>query len=965
MSFSKDPRKSVRSRTLALVAAAVLPLGCATTHQQNSARDYPLTIYDGVEGVWIPDSRTSSASDLPWSETLQYAADGPFTVELNDLPEALEGPKPGQIPGSADGGRIESQISGAEADRLRAEALRMPPSLSVDEGPIAPGADGPVASVSFDSLDANSCCGGSTNVPPDPELAVGPNHIIAVVNVAFEIYDKSGTRLQGPTTFASFFSGVPGCSAVFDPNVIYDEEHDRFVLGVDDNGVGYCVAATTGSNPQGSWHRYRFATNVNGWFFDYPHAGVGLDGVYMGANMFTSSTGPFAEGRIWAMDKFAMYAGSPMSVVTRSTGSYGTPQPMNLHGWAQGTWPVGGPHYILTDGPLFDGAHYGVWSWNNPLGANILTNLGTVDLNGATGVTAGFPIDSVQAGTNIDLQANDWRVQDAEYRNGYIWMANTQGCNPGGGTVNCVRWAQIDPGGPTIVDAGVFGSSGDYRTFADLAVDDCDNMAVGYTKSSSAIWPSVWVTGRESTDTPGTLQAEQQLKAGERFYRDWLSGARRWGDYTGMTIDPDGVTFWYLGEYSKNIVNFANTYWGTYIGSFSFDSCVSGGPSEAPEKASNPSPGNGVSDVGVESILGWTAGVRTTTHHVYFGTDSTPDSSEYQGPQSGASFDPGTLNHQTTYYWRIDEANVAGTTEGDVWSFTTEDEPLIPTMHLANLSGTSVTGGSGGKWNAIAQITVEDADGVRLGGVTANGTWSNGANGGASCITNASGQCSVQKNNLKRQVSSVTFTINTLVLTGYEYDAGDNAVSDFIVIGQTTQNVFPNAINDNYSVDQDTQLDGVNVMANDTTGDPPTTVTGYENPSDQGGSVSISATGALTYNPPGGFFGTDTFDYTLTDGTGDTDSATVTVQVNQSGSGGGYELSGIGYKDRGRNTVDLTWSGFSGNNVVITRNGTTVGSGLPNSGNLTDATGQRGGATYDYLACEAGTSNCAQTTVSF
>ncbi|MCB0019683.1 MAG: hypothetical protein KDE09_17955, partial [Anaerolineales bacterium] len=70
----------------------------------------------------------------------------------------------------------------------------------------------PSAGVAFDSIDIVDCCGSGANVPPDPELAVGSNHVIAVVNVAFEIYDKTGTSVIGPLTFSSFFTGVSGCS---------------------------------------------------------------------------------------------------------------------------------------------------------------------------------------------------------------------------------------------------------------------------------------------------------------------------------------------------------------------------------------------------------------------------------------------------------------------------------------------------------------------------------------------------------------------------------------------------------------------------------------------------------------------------------------------------------------------------------------------------------------------------------
>jgi hypothetical protein len=56
---------------------------------------------------------------------------------------------------------------------------------------------------------------------------------------------------------------------------------------------------------------------------------------------------------------------------------------------------------------------------------------------------------------------------------------------------------------------------------------------------------------------------------------------------------------------------------------------------------------------------------------VYFGTDPIPGVNEFQGNQTGTTFDPGTLDAGTTYYWRIDEVGSGGTTTGVVWSFTT------------------------------------------------------------------------------------------------------------------------------------------------------------------------------------------------------------------------------------------------------------------------------------------------------
>ncbi|MEZ4541259.1 MAG: Ig-like domain-containing protein [Chloroflexota bacterium] len=474
----------------------------------------------------------------------------------------------------------EGIVPEAEMEALRRASEHLPASGNIAQAQAAdgPASNAPTAGVAFDSIDYTECCGGGGNVPPDPELAVGPNHAIAVVNVAFEIYNKSGTSLVGPTTFSSFFAVNANCTGVFDPNALYDEETGRYILGIDADGDYYCLAVSQTGNPTGSWWVYAFPTASGSDFFDYPHAGVGRDAIYMGANIFGTTS--FKESRVWAFDKTAMYSGNPAASVSKALpDSEDTPQPLHLHGFAQGTWPSSGPHYFFTETD-YDGAQYSVWSWNNPFGGTSPSKVGTVNLVTATGVAAGMPLNVPQSGGST-IQGNDYRPQDFEYRNGYAWSVSTIACNPGGGTVNCIRWAKINPATATVVDAGVYGSNGQYRFFGDLAVNHCNDMAVGYTKSSTSMWPSIFYTGRKAGDAAGTLQAEAQLKAGEIAYTAFDSIPRRWGDYTEMTIAPDGVTFWYLGEYSKNTGTTSGR-WGTYIGSFTYADCTTGGPTPTP-----------------------------------------------------------------------------------------------------------------------------------------------------------------------------------------------------------------------------------------------------------------------------------------------------------------------------------------------------------------------------------------------
>lgn len=490
----------------------------------------------------------------------------PTQVDLTSLP-TVDPTAPKSAPEPKRSLRPRMPIPDELADNLRAAAEFLEPSSGIqvfDDQAISPKA--PTIGLNFDGPDGTD--NASLGVPPDPELAVGPSHAIAAVNSIFSIYSATnGALLSGPIEFDTFFNSV-GCSGTFDPNALYDEETDRYFLGIDaNNGTAYCFGASATSNPVGIWNVYAVTTATGGDFFDYPHAGVGEDAIFMGANVFLSGGGVSPD--VWAFDKSAMYAGGSVSFVKRTL-SGDTPQPMNAHGFAHGTWPKTGAHYFLTD-HVFNGSTVGMWSWTDPLGANVLALTGTVNLNTASGVTAGFPVDTPQSGGG-NLQGNDFRVQDAEYRNGTIWTAQTIACNPGAGTVNCIRWAEISPLGPEVRQAGTFASTGSYRSFADLAVNDCDDMTVGYTKSSSSIFPAIFFTGRLAGDGLGLVQTEAQLKAGEITYTAFDSVPRRWGDYTGATSDPDGIRTWYLGEYSKD-TGTTQVRWGTRIGELS-TSCV-------------------------------------------------------------------------------------------------------------------------------------------------------------------------------------------------------------------------------------------------------------------------------------------------------------------------------------------------------------------------------------------------------
>ncbi|HAV42399.1 TPA: hypothetical protein DCX15_00060 [bacterium] len=95
-----------------------------------------------------------------------------------------------------------------------------------------------------------------------------------------------------------------------------------------------------------------------------------------------------------------------------------------------------------------------------------------------------------------------------------------------------------------------------------------------------------------------------------------------------------------------------------------------------PNTPSNPSPVNGTTNQPINVTLSWTGGDPdpgdTVTYDAYFGT-TTPPTKLVSSNQAGTTYNPGTLNHNTTYYWKIvAKDNHGASTSGPVWSFTTE-----------------------------------------------------------------------------------------------------------------------------------------------------------------------------------------------------------------------------------------------------------------------------------------------------
>ncbi len=135
---------------------------------------------------------------------------------------------------------------------------------------------------------------------------------------------------------------------------------------------------------------------------------------------------------------------------------------------------------------------------------------------------------------------------------------------------------------------------------------------------------------------------------------------------------PDGLVpgttyYWRIDEINES---HPDSPWRGNVWSFTVPS----------RKAFNPQPADGAKYVSPDVTLSWSSGLNARLHTVYFGDDFDTVSNAAGGaPVATTTYNPGPLELEKTYYWRVDEFDSITTHKGDVWSFTT-----FPIVHVSD-----------------------------------------------------------------------------------------------------------------------------------------------------------------------------------------------------------------------------------------------------------------------------------------
>ncbi len=164
--------------------------------------------------------------------------------------------------------------------------------------------------------------------PPDPSLAVGPNHVVVTVNMAIAFYDKDGNEqfssYLDSTGSPGFFEDIGCGDFTFDPKCFYDPYAQRFVvLALEEYDVGteeswITMAVSDDSDPNGIWYKYRTWSvvtneeNGNTFWVDYPGFGFDSGYYYVTGNLFGLNTGGWGGVLYRVFNKTPMLTGDPV-----------------------------------------------------------------------------------------------------------------------------------------------------------------------------------------------------------------------------------------------------------------------------------------------------------------------------------------------------------------------------------------------------------------------------------------------------------------------------------------------------------------------------------------------------------------------------------------------------------------------------------------------------------------------------
>jgi hypothetical protein len=383
--------------------------------------------------------------------------------------------------------------------------------------------------------------------PADVQIGVGQTDVVEMTNAGVSVWTKTGQSVYS-ASLGSFFSSTNfdrSNDFVSDPRVVYDPSTARWFSLIFDVTQGQTVLRISdGEDPTGSSYLYWFSSTGCP---DQPRLAVSNTIVAFTDNYFTAcnQSGLFLGGELTVLDKATLLSqASVQPTVFGPDGRFSAITPATPLTASDSMYLVASD-YINDAVDLFE-------------------------LNSSAPTSVPFqyvPVSAITrppAATESDaslVDSGDYRVQDAMYLNGSVWLSFTDGCTVTGeaGNFSCARYVQINPASLTATtDYEMALDSNRFAFYPQvLPTPDGHILSVfGYSSSSEA---------------PGIGYIEDPQNASSWNFLTRGSGPNdsgRWGDYFGIAADPSAPNHvWIAAAYGAGGNN-----WGTTIAELSENS---------------------------------------------------------------------------------------------------------------------------------------------------------------------------------------------------------------------------------------------------------------------------------------------------------------------------------------------------------------------------------------------------------
>jgi hypothetical protein len=343
---------------------------------------------------------------------------------------------------------------------------------------------------------------------------------------------------------------------LFDPRCVYDSLNQRYIVTVENIGSGGTIsnidiAVSKDSNPNDGWYFSSLNTSItiNGQLTASDRPSVAVDGtnIYITAPQYNVNVSGFGGTELWVIGDTAgagggIYNGGQLTVVANQVTSPN-----------QGIFSV----VAGNNGKAYYACDYST-------GSQIVVALQTYDVATKTfGPVSTIPLGNIdqggtytaqQKGTTLLLEADDKRIQNLAYANGFLWGVAEE--KPLGSSVPLLHWFKIDvsnPNSPTLVAQGdVSGTSigTDVATFdGSIAVNGAGDVILNFTASGPNMYPADYYVFKAAKDASFSAPILYQASTGFFDSGDG-SDTQRWGLDSSAIPDPNNAhAFWISGEY--------------------------------------------------------------------------------------------------------------------------------------------------------------------------------------------------------------------------------------------------------------------------------------------------------------------------------------------------------------------------------------------------------------------------------